>query len=127
MNSKSLIYLRWILIIPAALLGAVLGQLFAILIGLILPDWITHLLGSAFMGSSFVFFGILTAPNKKHLIGNILFIVYSIIAIGIFSYSLYTDFEYNIWLLIVNLIFGISCSFETANVAKKLENIETGK
>jgi hypothetical protein len=127
MNSKSLIYLRWILIIPAALLGAVLGQLFAILSGLILPDWITHLIGSAFMGSSFVFCGILTAPNKKHLIGKILFIVYSIIVIGIFIYSLYTDFEYNIWLLILNLIFGISSAFEATNVAKKLADIETEK
>lgn len=127
MNSKTLFYLRWLLIIPAALLGAGIGQLFAIICGLVFPDWITHLFGSVFMSFGFVCGGILTAPNKKLLIGNILFITYLIIIIGIFINSLYTKFEYNIWLLILNLIVSIFSAFEATTVKGKLFITETEK
>jgi hypothetical protein len=125
MNSKSLFYLRWILIIPAALLGAGIGQLFAIICGLVFPDWITHLFGSVFMSFGFVYGGILTAPNKKVLIGNILFTIYLIVVIGIFIHSIYIKFEYNIWLLILNLIVSIISAFEATTVKEKTFTTET--
>jgi hypothetical protein len=121
MSSKYFLYFRWFLIIPASILGATLGQLLAILFGLIFPDWITHLLGSSFMASSFVLLGVLTAPNSKKKVGKILFITYSIIIIGIFVLSIYKEYEYNIWLLILNLIFGIFSGFEASNVNKKFK------
>lgn len=120
MNSKFLFYLRWLLIIPASLLGAGIGQIFAVICGLVLPDLVTHLFGSVFMSFGFVYCGILTAPDKNKLVGNVLFITYLIIVIGIFIHSIYTKFEYNIWLLILNLLVSIISAFEATTVNGRL-------
>ena len=60
MNSNFINCLRWIFVIPCAILGAFVGQALAMFIGYIVPwfaDWFIHILGSYFIGISFVFLG----------------------------------------------------------------------
>lgn len=120
MDSKFLFYLRFSLILPASFVGAVLGQGIVVLISYInsIPDWSTHLIGSTIIGMLFVLSGLWMSPKKTPLIANILLIIFSVISVGIFIFSLSGEYDYNIWLLILNLIVGILGAFYATNIVR---------
>ena len=120
MESRFLFYLRFFLILPASIIGAILGQGIVVLISYIngIPDWSTHLIGSTIIGMLFVFSGLYMSPKKTPLIANILLLLFSIISVGIFIISVTGDFEYNIWLLLLNLIVGILGAFYATNIVR---------
>ena len=121
MNPKFLFYLRYFLIIPASILGACLGQLLAILVSWInsVPDWATHLIGSTTMGLGFVLSGIYASPKRTSLVAYALLFIYITFSIFIFVYSIYNNYEYNIYLLILNVIGGILGAFYATTIVKE--------
>lgn len=124
MNSNFINCLRWIFVIPCAILGAFVGQALAMFIGYIVPwfaDWFIHILGSYFIGISFVFLGTFLAPKNKVNISNILFLICLIVSICGLVYAYSTNFEYNKWLLFLNAFVLLIGAYEVTKMIIILE------
>lgn len=108
MKSKFIFYLRFALILPACMLGIVIGQSIALISDYFrsLPYWFTPLFSSLLIGSLFFCSGFLTSPLRTKLIANIILTLYVLWSSATFALSIYENFEYNLWLLILNLLIG---------------------
>ena len=62
--------LRWLLVLPAAILGALIAQLLTILVTAFMPDEVSQTIGSATVPMGIVLLGARTAPSYKvHVAG----------------------------------------------------------
>lgn len=67
--------IRWILVLPAAVLGATVAQIVTILVTAFLPDAISQLVGSATIPIGFVLLGARVAPTRRVHVAGVLCIL----------------------------------------------------
>ena len=67
--------LRWVLVLPAALLGFTVAQLATILVGLALPSIVTQELGAFTCPIGFIALGARVAPARKTQVAGLLAIL----------------------------------------------------
>lgn len=90
--------LKWISIIPAALLGMFVGYLFSFIFSSIFnfgmaPAWIIKLTSNFVSGALFVLSGTFIAPSAKKIVSVVLCTLYIVIAIISTFFALYNKNE----------------------------------
>lgn len=64
--------IRWLLVLPAAVLGYAVAQLVTILVTAFFPDAVSQLVGSASTPIGFILLGARVAPTRRLHVGSIL-------------------------------------------------------
>lgn len=90
--------LKWIAVIPAALLGMFVGYLFSFIFSSIFnfgmaPAWIIKLTSNFVSGALFVLSGTFIAPSAKKIVSVVLCTLYIVIAIISAFFALYNKNE----------------------------------
>ena len=73
--------LRWLLVLPAAVLGGLIAQLLTILVTAFMPDEVSQIVGSATLPMGFVLLGARAAPGYKVQVAGAL-VLLSVLAAG---------------------------------------------
>lgn len=66
---------RWLLILPAAVLGLITAQIVVLLVAIILPDQVSQLVSSFMMPMGFVIFGTWVVPIKRTQVAGALAVI----------------------------------------------------
>jgi len=72
--------LRWLLVLPAAVLGSLIAQLLTILVTAFIPDEVSQIVGSATVPMGFVLLGARAAPAYKVQVAGVLVLLSVLVA-----------------------------------------------
>ena len=126
MNLTAIKVIRWILVLPAALVAAFLAQLLAALGQFFLAIWIVDLNIKFFMGAVFVAAGARVAPTTHPWPAITLFILQVLGAVSGIALT-WMDGAANKWwetFLFLTVIFGAAVGFSDARANAKENELE---
>jgi uncharacterized membrane protein (DUF2068 family) len=110
-------WLRWIAVLPAAIVACCCAQLLIVL-GTYLayelegrtrwPDWFYQLLGSIVLPISFIWAGAKVAPKYHFIVVLCLTVIFSCATAAILTYGVLIDYrKYPLWWFVANGFVGI--------------------
>jgi hypothetical protein len=104
--------LRWIAILPAAILAGVVAQVLAVIGGIFVPDWIAQASSSWIVPGAFVIGGVYTAPKFKFVVALILTVLVAslefLMGFLVLTDAMQPPSGISKWWFIVNAVIGIA-------------------